>query len=73
LNVCSKNKTHTELLNRIDDTVVFNRLTRADMDRIVEKELESVKKALFTDRQVTLHVMPEVVDALADEGLFVAF
>jgi ATP-dependent Clp protease ATP-binding subunit ClpB len=57
-----------ELLNRIDDVVVFNRLTRQDMDRIVLKELEGVKQALSQDRKVTLLLDDAVVQALAEKG-----
>ena len=57
-----------ELLNRIDEICLFNRLTRKDMDAIVVKELKSTEAILKTDRHVHLQVEPKLRSWLADEG-----
>ncbi|MEO5618554.1 MAG: ATP-dependent chaperone ClpB [Candidatus Eisenbacteria bacterium] len=56
-----------EFLNRIDETVIFHALTRADLRRIVDLHAESLKQML-ADRQITLHLTDAARDALADEG-----
>jgi ATP-dependent Clp protease ATP-binding subunit ClpB len=56
-----------EFLNRIDETVFFNPLGRAQMGRIVEIQLERVKK-LLADRGIDLTVTPEAVALLAERG-----
>mmetsp|Transcript_21633 Transcript_21633/g.40430 ORF Transcript_21633/g.40430 Transcript_21633/m.40430 type:complete len:810 (+) Transcript_21633:126-2555(+) len=55
-----------ELLNRIDEVSIFNRLQRADMDRIVELQLGRIKDRLFEDRKITLNFTPEAIDWLAE-------
>jgi len=57
-----------ELINRIDETIVFNRLGRKDMGAIVDKELATVQDTLMRDRQIALDVAPEVKELLCDEG-----
>ena len=56
-----------EFLNRIDDTAVFRRLTRADLRKIVDIRLEDLR-ALLAERGVRLEVTDAVLDALAEEG-----
>ena len=57
-----------ELINRIDDIVVFNPLQRSEMRKIVLKELAAVELALKTDRNVSLLVDDDVVEWIADLG-----
>jgi ATP-dependent Clp protease ATP-binding subunit ClpB len=52
-----------EFLNRLDDILIFRRLSRADMKGIVEIQLQRLQK-LLTDRKITL-----VVDEKAEEWL----
>ena len=56
-----------EFLNRLDETIIFDRLTRADMDGIVTIQLARLEKRL-TDRQITLDLEEGARTWLADEG-----
>jgi ATP-dependent Clp protease ATP-binding subunit ClpB len=56
-----------EFLNRIDDIVVFHRLQRAELDRIVDLQLERLRK-LLRERELELELEPAARTFLADEG-----
>ena len=56
-----------EFLNRVDDIVVFQRLARADLDRIVELQLETLRLRV-AERGITMEVTPAALERLADEG-----
>jgi len=56
-----------EFLNRVDEIVIFDRLGREHLDRIVEMQLAHVARRL-ADRGVTLEVTAPARAALADEG-----
>jgi len=56
-----------EFLNRLDETVLFRRLQRADMASIVNIQLERLR-ALLADRKITLDVDRKALDWLASEG-----
>jgi len=56
-----------ELLNRIDETVVFHQLGRKDLAGIVEIQVGSLRKRLKA-RGLDLELTPAAVQALADEG-----
>ncbi len=56
-----------EFLNRIDEIIVFERLTREDLRQIVEIQLESLRDRL-ADRRIELDVSDEALDLLADAG-----
>ncbi len=56
-----------EFLNRIDDLIVFHRLTRDDLRKIVEIQLTLVQHRL-AERAVTLAVSDSGLDWLADHG-----
>ena len=56
-----------EFLNRLDETIIFDRLTRADMDGIVTIQLARLEKRL-ADRQITLALDEGARTWLADEG-----
>jgi ATP-dependent Clp protease ATP-binding subunit ClpB len=56
-----------EFLNRVDDIVVFHRLLRAELDRIVDLQLERLRK-LLRDRDLELALEPAARTFLADEG-----
>ncbi|MEL7107554.1 MAG: AAA family ATPase, partial [Pseudomonadota bacterium] len=56
-----------EFLNRLDDQIIFDRLTRSDMDGIVEIQLGRLKKRLAA-RGITLDLDETAVKWLADEG-----
>jgi len=56
-----------EWLNRLDDIVLFNRLNRVDMDRIVLRQLDLVREMLGENR-INLDATEDVIRWLADEG-----
>jgi ATP-dependent Clp protease ATP-binding subunit ClpB len=56
-----------EFLNRLDELLLFRRLSRADMAGIVDIQLERVKK-LLADRKITLELDPAARAWLAERG-----
>ncbi|ROU01296.1 ATP-dependent chaperone ClpB [Histidinibacterium lentulum] len=56
-----------EFLNRLDETVIFDRLTRGDMDGIVTIQLRRLEKRL-AQRKIVLELDEGARKWLADEG-----
>src|SRR5437773_4170903 len=56
-----------EFLNRIDEVVIFRPLGRQDLDRIVDIQLDHLRKRL-SDRRIGLDVTPAAKTLLAREG-----
>jgi ATP-dependent Clp protease ATP-binding subunit ClpB len=56
-----------EFLNRIDEVIVFDRLTPEDLRRIVEIQLESLHRRL-AERRIELVVSEDALDLLAELG-----
>jgi ATP-dependent Clp protease ATP-binding subunit ClpB len=56
-----------EFLNRIDETIVFHQLGREHFHRIVEIQLERVKK-LLAERRITIELTDAAKDLLAEKG-----
>ena len=56
-----------EFLNRIDEIILFHRLKREQMGKIVEIQLARLQK-LLDERKITLEVDPKARDWLADRG-----
>jgi ATP-dependent Clp protease ATP-binding subunit ClpB len=56
-----------EFLNRLDEIVLFRRLQRSDMARIVEIQLTRLR-ALLADRHITLELDESAVEWLAEQG-----
>ena len=56
-----------EFLNRVDEIILFHRLRRQDMGKIVEIQLKRLEK-LLTDRKITLDLDKEAVEWLANKG-----
>ncbi|HYS50224.1 MAG TPA: ATP-dependent chaperone ClpB [Xanthobacteraceae bacterium] len=56
-----------EFLNRVDEIILFHRLKRADMVRIVDIQMHYLKK-LLEDRKVTVVLDPPAREWLADKG-----
>jgi ATP-dependent Clp protease ATP-binding subunit ClpB len=56
-----------EFLNRVDEIVLFHRLTRLDLDRIVELQLATLRRRV-AERGIALEVTPAALERLADEG-----
>lgn len=61
-----------EFLNRIDELVLFNRLTRENLREIVELRIHEIS-ALLADRNISLKVTDRAKDFLADKGYDPAF
>jgi ATP-dependent Clp protease ATP-binding subunit ClpB len=56
-----------EFLNRLDEILLFHRLTRAHMGGIVEVQLERLKK-LLAGREISLELDKDALAWLADKG-----
>ena len=61
-----------EFVNRIDDVVYFNSLGYADIERIVDLQLDDVRERLARER-LSMTVTPSAMDALSLGGLDPAF
>ena len=61
-----------EFLNRVDDIVVFQPLSKEQLRLIVDLQLERVK-ALLADRRITLEITEAAEDVIAQEGFDPAF
>ncbi|KAI1828237.1 putative heat shock protein [Xylaria intraflava] len=63
-----------EFLNRINSTVIFNRLTRREIRKIVDLRLAEIQKRLEdNNRSVTIEVSPEAKDYLGNAGYSPAY
>lgn len=62
-----KSKFRPEFLNRIDETVMFSRLSKDCIEQIVKAQLDRVQ-ARVQDRKITLCVEQSAVDFLVDKG-----
>ena len=56
-----------EFLNRIDEVILFHRLRRQDMGRIVEIQLKRLEN-LLTDRKIVLDLDDHAIEWLAEKG-----
>ncbi len=56
-----------EFLNRLDEVLLFHRLTREQMDRIVDIQIERLKK-LLAERKLELELDPAARHWLAEAG-----
>jgi ATP-dependent Clp protease ATP-binding subunit ClpB len=56
-----------EFLNRIDEIILFKRLSRSNMDQIVTIQLKRVEK-LLADRRMTISLDPSALHWLGDRG-----
>ncbi len=56
-----------ELLNRIDEIIVFNNLGLAEIAKIVEIQIEHLKRRL-TEKRIELHVIDAAKEFLAKQG-----
>jgi ATP-dependent Clp protease ATP-binding subunit ClpB len=62
-----REKAAPEFLNRIDETIVFQPLSRAEIHRIVTLEIERLKKRL-APHGIEIEATPEAIDAVATAG-----
>src|SRR6476620_652021 len=56
-----------EFLNRIDEIILFHRLKRSEMTKIVDIQMTRLAK-LLEDRKITLELEPSAREWLADKG-----
>ncbi len=56
-----------EFINRVDETVVFHRLDKADIEKICTIQLGILQKRL-KDQDITLSISDDVITLLAEEG-----
>jgi ATP-dependent Clp protease ATP-binding subunit ClpB len=56
-----------EFLNRIDEIILFHRLKRSDMTKIVDIQMARLAR-LLEDRKITIVLEPSARDWLADKG-----
>jgi len=62
-----KQSVRPEFLNRIDEVVMFRPLSKADIHRIAEIQLEHVKEIL-KNQEIELDIAPEAMEYLAEQG-----
>ncbi|MGB9456628.1 MAG: ATP-dependent chaperone ClpB [Bryobacteraceae bacterium] len=62
-----KHQFRPEFLNRIDDIIVFNTLSREHLSKIVDIQLGNVAR-LLEERKMTLEVTPAAKDRIISEG-----
>jgi len=56
-----------EFLNRVDEIILFHRLKKAEMGRIVDIQIGRLQK-LLDERKITIKLEPGARDWLADKG-----
>jgi ATP-dependent Clp protease ATP-binding subunit ClpB len=62
-----KQSVRPEFLNRIDDTIMFTPLSKANITKIVGLQLKSIKK-MIAKQGITFDATPEAVSYLAEKG-----
>lgn len=62
-----------EFLNRIDDVIVFNKITPESMRQIVEVQLRHTAKNLQSNKDIKLEYGEDIEDLLAKQGYDPAF
>jgi ATP-dependent Clp protease ATP-binding subunit ClpB len=61
-----------EFLNRVDDIIIFRPLAMAQIEKIVDLQLDRLR-AMLADRKMTIDVTPDAKHVLAEEGFDPAF
>lgn len=62
-----------ELINRIDETVIFNRLQREHMDQIAEINIEQIRHRLSKNQDMTLAVSQVARACIAEHGFDIRY
>lgn len=62
-----KQSVRPEFLNRIDDVIMFTPLTQEDIEKVVEIQLDSIKR-MIAKQDITLDATPEAIVYLARKG-----
>ena len=63
----------TDIYSRIDETVVFNRLQRENMDSIAKIQLDEISKRLLEGQNMTLDVSEAALRCISDLGYDVRY
>ncbi len=63
-----KERFRPEFLNRLDDIIVFHKLSREDVKKIGEKLVGGLSRRLYEGRGITLAVSNQALERLVDEG-----
>ncbi|MEE8360210.1 MAG: ATP-dependent Clp protease ATP-binding subunit [Candidatus Omnitrophota bacterium] len=56
-----------EFLNRVDDTIVFRKLTKEDLSKIISIEIKELQERLH-DKDIKLHLSEKAKEFLIDKG-----
>ncbi len=67
INSSLRSKFKPEFLNRVDDIIVFRKLSKREIRHIAEKEIVGVERRL-ADRDISLEVTDAALDRLTEEG-----
>ncbi len=67
-----KSSFRPEFLNRIDETIIFNKLSSDDIEKIVDLELAELQKRLG-EKEIAIEVSDRAREQLAKEGFDPAF
>src|SRR3989338_7121891 len=62
-----KKTSKPEFINRVDDIVVFQKLTREDLVRIIDIEVDQLRKRL-SERDIEIQLDQKAKDFLIDKG-----
>ena len=62
-----KQNVRPEFLNRIDETILFERLSKEEVRQVVELQITLLYR-LLKEQDIELRVSPEAIDFLADKG-----
>lgn len=57
-----------ELYNRISQVITFNALTDKELERIVNTQIDALRKKLVEEREITLEITPEALAYLAKQS-----
>ena len=57
-----------ELYNRISQVITFNSLTDKELEQIVNKQIEALRKKLAEEREITLEISPGALAYLAKQS-----
>ena len=67
INEALKEQFKPEFLNRIDDIIIFRKLTKEEAGKICRKIIDGLSERL-AKRDITLKISPEAMDKLLEEG-----
>lgn len=56
-----------EIMNRIDEVIVFNRLSKKDISEIVTKKIKLIKEK-FKSKNINVHISNKVIDEIINES-----